>query len=85
MKRRVIWNVATALAVIAAAGVSAASAADKVGTMPIPIKITLEATINQCTEPHLPESDCLRFCFPSLGEDACLQIVELWKSPVVSE
>ena len=54
----------------------AASTAGKVGNMPVPIKVTLEATIHQCVEPKIPESKCLRYCFPSLGEDACLEVVK---------
>ena len=59
----------------------AASTAGKVGIMPLPIKVTLEAIIRQCVNPRIPESECLRFCFPSLGEDACLEIVEPWSPP----
>ena len=85
MKNRLIFSVATVVAVIASGGVNAASDADKVGIMPIPVKITLDATIHQCVEPRIPESDCLRICFPRWGENACLELVEPWKSPVAFE
>ena len=77
MKKWIIWNVATVAVVIAAGGLSGAKAA-QVGIMPIPIKVTLEATIRQCVAPRIPESDCLRFCFPSLGKDKCLEVVKPW-------
>lgn len=58
--------------------------AGEVTVMPV-IEVMLPARILQCIEPRIPESDCVRVCLTTLGDDACLEIVMPWKAPAASQ
>ena len=57
----------------------------EVDTMPI-LEGKVEVTLHQCEGKRLPETDCLRLCFPDLRangyEPTCVEVIRPWSKGV---